>query len=633
MSTSEIEPLLRQSSTTSTILSSLFQKEKRDLVKNCCWPKNVCLPSKSAILIILWSTIVGTVYTFIISGIVAGSLANADIDIVLLGSILPALLAVIMTLYPISGFIADVCCGRFKTVIVSVYLILFSLVAFCCIALITIIEQVGVHFTFHKIVYEEGALVCVIIFFVVFSVLFIVGLAGYQANFIQLGLDQLLEAPSEYLGLFTHWATWALNISSTLFITIMSLYWCLSKHHSFTLSKVSLSIPFVLLLALLVLVLVTHWKRRWFYSEPGQYNPYRTVFKVLNFARKHKHPLRRSAFTYSDNYIPSRLDFAKERYGGPFTTEQVENVKTLLRLLLLLFSLGPTYVLEVPASLYFFAQFGRHIGSNYVHHLQHHCITKQLWTVVVENGGLTAISSNILIPVYIWCVFSVFRRKLPKMFTRLKLGIVLCLLGVVSMLVTDLARHSIAASADHATNKTELMCMFKMIKTNYTLEYEPLEMNWSVLILPSVFFGVGPLIVTATTLEFISAQSPHSMKGLLVGVSFAVRGFSQLIGYLFIIPLSLAHHWTGERGSSVVSCGFIYLLISSIIGLSGLVFFSVIARKYKYRERDDENFSQKEVEEVYSRYLSQAVNINSSTSTRDNESDLDFRSNSLSAAN
>ena len=626
MSSSEIQPLLRQSSTTRTILSSLFQKEKHNLAKNCCWPKkiNICLPSKSAILIILWSTIVGTVYTLIM-GIVAVAVVNSkykrvDIDIGLFGSIPPALLAVIMTLYPISGFIADVCCGRFKTVIVSVYLILFSLVAFCCITLIIIIKHVGINFTFHMIVHEKSALVCVIIFFVIFSVLFIVGLAGYQANFIQLGLDQLLEAPSEYLGLFTHWATWALNISSTLFITIMSLYWCLSKHHRFTLTKVSLSIPFVLLLALLVLVLVTHWKRQWFYSEPGQYNPYRTVFKVLNFARKHKHPLRRSAFTYSDNYIPSRIDFAKERYGGPYTTEQVENVKTLLRLLLLLFSLGPTYVLEVPASLYFFAQFGRHIGHNYAHAVsEHDCSTKQLWSVVVENGGLTAIFSNIIIPVYIWCVFSVFRRKLPKMFTRLKLGIVLCLLGVVSMLVTDLAGHSIAASADHATNKTDLVCMFKTIKTNHTLEYEPLEMNWSVLILPSVFFGVGPLIVTATTLEFISAQSPHSMKGLLVGVSFAIRGFSQLIGYLFIFPLSLAHHWTGERGSSVVSCGFIYLLISSIIGLSGLVFFSVIARKYKYRERDDENFSQKEVEEVYSRYLSQAVNINSSTSTHDDD--------------
>ena len=30
------------------------------------------------------------------------------------------------------------------------------------------------------------------------------GIIGYQANFIQFGLDQLLEASIEYLGLFVH---------------------------------------------------------------------------------------------------------------------------------------------------------------------------------------------------------------------------------------------------------------------------------------------------------------------------------------------------------------------------------------------------------------------------------------------
>ena len=30
------------------------------------------------------------------------------------------------------------------------------------------------------------------------------------------------------------------------------------------------------------------------------------------------------------SYIPSRLDFAKERFGGPFTTEQVETAKNFL---------------------------------------------------------------------------------------------------------------------------------------------------------------------------------------------------------------------------------------------------------------------------------------------------------------
>ena len=37
--------------------------------------------------------------------------------------------------------------------------------------------------------------------------------------------------------------------------------------------------------------------------------------------------------------VPSRLDLAKKRYGGPFTTEEVENVKTFGRILLVLISL------------------------------------------------------------------------------------------------------------------------------------------------------------------------------------------------------------------------------------------------------------------------------------------------------
>ena len=47
---------------------------------------------------------------------------------------------------------------------------------------------------------------------------FIVGLAGYQANFIQLGLDQLFEAPSPCLSLFIHYATWAFSLGSLYFL-------------------------------------------------------------------------------------------------------------------------------------------------------------------------------------------------------------------------------------------------------------------------------------------------------------------------------------------------------------------------------------------------------------------------------
>ena len=46
------------------------------------------------------------------------------------------------------------------------------------------------------------------------------------------------------------------------------------------------------------------------------------------------------------------MDFAKESFGGPSTTEQVE----FFRFLLVLFAIGPVFALEVPAS-YFIAPY------------------------------------------------------------------------------------------------------------------------------------------------------------------------------------------------------------------------------------------------------------------------------------
>ena len=71
----------------------------------------------------------------------------------------------------------------------------------------------------------------------------------------------------------------------------------------------------------------------WLVKEPITQNPFRLVYNVIKYAVQHKQPRLRSAFTYCEDELPSRIDFGKSKYGGPFTTEQVEDVKTFLRLL------------------------------------------------------------------------------------------------------------------------------------------------------------------------------------------------------------------------------------------------------------------------------------------------------------
>ena len=67
--------------------------------------------------------------------------------------------------------------------------------------------------------------------------------------------------------------------------------------------------------------------------EPKSPQSLNIIYQVLKFAFKHKAPLNRSAFTYWEEDIPSRLDLGKSKYGGPFTTEQFEDVKTVLKIL------------------------------------------------------------------------------------------------------------------------------------------------------------------------------------------------------------------------------------------------------------------------------------------------------------
>ncbi len=84
----------------------------------------------------------------------------------------------------------------------------------------------------------------------------------------------------------------------------------------------------------------------------------------------------------------------------------------------------------------------------------------------------------------------------------------------------------------------------------------------------------------ATTLEFISAQGPHTMKGVLVGLLYAIRGFYQLIGAAFVYPFSVYSQRKIAQESTIVSCEFGYFLVTLALALGGVVCFVVSACRY-----------------------------------------------------
>ena len=498
-----------------------------------------------------------------------------------------AVLAFTAMLYPLSGFLADVWCGRFKAVMIGLSCLLF----FTIVSIVILVWPLFSNESFNGIIvpFSEAAPFYIIGIFL--CPLILVGLAVYYANFIQLGFDQLMEESSIQLSLFAHWAIWMEVLGSGIVAVCSGFLGCtrISSHTKIAI----LSAPVLIIFSFPFVLAFSCWKRRWFIAHPAQHNPYKTVIKVLNFARTHKYALYRSAFTYCDDELPSRIDFAKERYGGPFTTEQVEDVKTFLRIIGLLFTLGPLLTIDIPSSFLGFTIFGLHTG--FLEDFSYRC---NRW-VVLDSGSLKYITGIIFLPIYILSHFLFLKQK-TKILTRLWIGLFFYFSGLLSMLIIDLVGHL------HSINDQGVgsHCMFTYTRNEYgALLYPVLELHWAVLLAPNILLGIGSPIVRTTVLEFISAQSPQSMKGLLIGVFFAINGIFQFIGTIILFLFSTNTIWVSKHVKAVTNCGFGYLLFICVAALVGLILFSVVAKKYKYRERDDRPYDWNAIEEIFYRRI------------------------------
>ena len=430
----------------------------------------------------------------------------------------------------------------------------------------------------------------------------IVSIAGYGANFIQFGLDQLLEAPSRHQALFVHWAKWCYDLLTTviMFLQLVEITPCWTNY-VFIQYIIFVFITFMIFCMIFLLV-VSCWKQHWLYTERWNPNPYKMVIKVMRFAWKHKYPLRRSAFTYCDDEQPSRLDFAKERFGGPFTTEQVEDVKTFWRIVVILLTVGLVFVLDTPSSATSAYLIGSHLGGS-----ESQCSWRLM---LVTSSLLRYIVSSVFLPIYIWIIFSLLRNRIPKIFCRLGLGVLLYILGMLSIFVVDAVGH-----IQHNRNTTHSLCIFNFIYNETSNEFDVphLYMHWSVYVPSNVLIGIGPTLVTVTIFEFISAQSPHSMKGLLLGTYYAIGGVYQFISSIALLPFTLLSI------PSKFGCLFGYLLFLCITATIGFFLFLVAAKRYRYRVREDRPYDQRFVIDVYDRYLNSSNDCALSNSVRDQQ--------------
>ena len=342
------------------------------------------------------------------------------------------------------------------------------------------------------------------------------------------------------------------------------------------------------------MVLLVEFKRHLNIDRTGDH-PLKLIYQVLKYAWKHKVPEHRSAFTYWEEDIPPRIDLGKNKYGGPFTTEEVEDTKTFLRIVVLLLSL-----------------FGYHLsGHGYSlldQLISNQCPSNWVLLLVGEQLHIKALTVIIGVPVYRILV-SACHKYLPNMLKRIGLGLLCCLIKTVAEIIIHamLIGESQCIQVDniHIDSCYFLRSEFLSINgtcsnisqlTSHKFFCHETSNTLVLLLIPNILQGFSVLLIFMTTLEFICAQAPLRLKGLLIGLWYASLAGGHVLQLVESAPVFTSKKVTWE---------VLHEVKAFLIFLS-LMLFLCVSKWYRYRLRDEVVNEQFLVEEIFERELALA---------------------------
>ena len=383
------------------------------------------------------------------------------------------------------------------------------------------------------------------------------------------GTDLMPDASSEQLSSYIWCYYWCKYIG--LLITVV-LTCDLGKHFSADEGLGLLIIDGIHILCLiLAFISCVAFKRLVTSNFSKKQNPLKLIKDVILFAKRHPYPLNRSALTYWENSIVSRINNGKRKYGGPFEEEDVESVKSFFRLLPILACISLIYFPPVPLGRLKHSDpttFECLVGSTY--------FTEYVVVLFCISCKLLVLRSSHL------CSYSRF-----GMLSRIGLGILLMLLSKVAYVVTSLYVNFLlddntTCFSRHDKNETENSG--GLVSVSYTL------------ILPQIVGSVGTALALPTSLEFIFAQCPYSMRGLLLGLLFSVYDIQANLGWDSLYLYSFIPN--GMPG-----CEFYVYLTHVFVILVCFLLFTYLKRWYKLRLRNEVFFHYSAAERYYTNLI------------------------------
>ena len=533
---SSLEPVVHSDET--SLSDSTSELNTRELLREHFKPKFHIrrVTNKGAILVVVWSFLLTTIYYY--------TAYNATrLYSNLMFAIIQSIVGITI---PFAGWLADVRIGRYKIICWSIWLMWIS-------SLLLVATLVALQFIHSQNDSDDNQLAMTLL------IPLGIGYGGFQANIIQFGVDQLHDASSNEIATFITWYSWS-YISSSLALS-MILQHTSSSYMLFgpLLISVNLSLALISIFSCKTVLI----------KEPVTHNPFKIVYNVIKYAIKNKSPRQRSAFTYCEDDLPSRIDLGKLKYGGPFTTEQVEDVKTLFRIVL---------VMLVGSALYGIADEEHSINSN----LRSTFVSAISPSRYQYFGNFYYIIATLLIPINEIAIRPLFGCCIPriKSYWKFILGCILHLGRYVVLLVLiTSARYKVYAASPALNSTGTLPCIFHTTPRSLS---SIVDYRWTVL--SESLLAVSDLMVITGAIEFYCAQVPYSMKGLTAGIIYAFLGIFMTLSQVVSLPFkSPSIAW----GTGTLSCGFWYLLTILIYMVLVVFIAALVLKCYKARKRED----------------------------------------------
>ena len=171
------------------------------------------------------------------------------------------------------------------------------------------------------------------------------------------------------------------------------------------------------------------------------------------------------------------------------------------------------------------------------------------------------------VPFHQFIIVPFFSKYIPSMLKCIWIGLVELL--VVSI-VTTLISYFMNRDIRHALIINDLCLTFdNNITFQNELQSDVITLLFYIMAVPHFFAGVGILLVHFTSFEFILAQGPRTMQGLLIRIWYINNS-------IYCVHLTMA--------SSTLGCYWKYYAVKTGVVFISVIVYTIAAYKYKYRQ-------------------------------------------------